>query len=34
VKYLSGSDTKRLHSSTAFVEFTTLAAKQHAIQCK
>jgi hypothetical protein len=33
IKYLTGSDTGRLHSSTAFVEFRTLAAKQHAVQC-
>jgi hypothetical protein len=33
IKYLTGSDTGRLHSSTAFVQFKTLSAKQHAIQC-
>lgn len=33
IKYLTGSDTGRLHSSTAFVQFKTLAAKQQAIQC-
>jgi hypothetical protein len=33
IKYLTGSDTGRLHSSTAFVEFKTMAAKQHAVQC-
>jgi hypothetical protein len=32
VKYLTGSGTGRLHSSTAFVEFRTLASKQQAIQ--
>lgn len=30
---MTGSDTGRLHSSTAFVEFKTMAAKQHAVQC-
>ena len=29
----TGQDTSRLHSSTAFVQFKTFAAKQHAIQC-
>lgn len=33
IKYLTGADSGRLHSSTAFVEFKSLAAKQHAIQC-
>jgi hypothetical protein len=33
IKYLTGSDTGRLHSSTAFVEFRSLAAKQEAVQC-
>lgn len=33
LKYLTGSDTGRLHSSTAFVEFKTLIAKQQAISC-
>jgi len=33
LKYLTGSDTSHLHSSTAFVEFSTFAAKQHAVQC-
>lgn len=33
LKYLTGEDTGRLHSSTAFVEFKSLAAKQHAVQC-
>ena len=33
IKYLTGSDTGRLHSSTAFVQFRTLSAKQQAIQC-
>ena len=33
LKYLTGADTSRLHSSTAFVEFSSLAAKQEAIQC-
>lgn len=30
---MTGSETGRLHSSTAFVQFKTLAAKQQAIQC-
>lgn len=33
IKYLTGSGPGNLHSSTAFVEFATLAAKQEAIQC-
>lgn len=33
VKYLTGSDTKSLHSSTAFIEFSSLTAKQIACQC-
>jgi hypothetical protein len=33
IKYLTGADTGRLHSSTAFVEFRSLTTKQQAIQC-
>ena len=34
VKYITGSETTRnLHSSTGFVEFTSIEAKQAAIQC-
>lgn len=33
LKYLTSSDTGHVHSSTAFVEFRSLAAKEHAIQC-
>jgi hypothetical protein len=33
LRYITGSDTGRLHSSTAFVEFCCLTAKQQAIQC-
>lgn len=34
IKYITGSDTTtNLHSSTGFVEFTSLEAKQAAIQC-
>jgi hypothetical protein len=33
LRYLAGIDTSRVHSSTAFVQFKTLAAKQEAIQC-
>jgi hypothetical protein len=34
VKYLTGHDTTRnLHSSTGFVEFTSIETKQAAIQC-
>ena len=33
LKYLIGADTGRLHSSTAFVEFDSVVAKQEVIQC-
>ena len=33
INYLTGKDTEKLHSATAFVEFHTLTAKQQAIQC-
>lgn len=33
LRYVAGRQQNRLHASTAFVEFTTLSAKQHAIQC-
>ena len=33
IRYLTGSDSSPLHSSTVFVEFTSIAAKQEAIQC-
>lgn len=33
IKYYTGTDTGRLHSSTAFVEFKSLAAKEYAVQC-
>lgn len=34
IKYITGSDTTRnLHSSTGFVEFSSIEAKQAAVQC-
>ena len=33
IEYLKGSRPELIHSSTAFIEFATLAAKQQAIEC-